>query len=87
MNIFYSREFDTIFEFPRLKNLEMAAFYKINHESILDLFEVNRIDLIDNSVTGVHWYNGSEIAKKFNNQYSELKDIDCTINEVLKRII
>jgi len=85
MNTFYPRETDIFYEFPKVKNLDMATFYKINHENIEDLFYNNKIDIIDDDIFGVHWYNGSDIAKNFNNQYPNVPN--CTINEILKRIL
>ena len=85
MNIFYPREMDILYEFPATKNLDMSTFYKINHLNIEDLFYNNKIDIINDDVFGVHWYNGSDIAKDFNNQYPNTTN--CTINEILKRIL
>lgn len=86
MNIFYPKEVDLFYEFPNTKNIHMDSFYKINHENISDLFNENKINLITDDVIGIHWYNGSSISKSFNNQYPESSNIDCTINEILKKI-
>lgn len=87
MNIFYPNETSLFYEFPMTKNIDMDSFYKINHENLIDLFYNNRIDVITDDVIGVHWYNGSNIAKQYNNEYSQGKRSDCTINEIIKKII
>lgn len=87
MNLFYPKEIDLFYEFPNTKNIQMDSFYKINHENIVDLFNENKIELITDDVIGVHWYNGSSIAKHFNNDYLHGKRNNCTINEIINRII
>lgn len=71
----------------QLSNMSMNVFYPINHMNIEKYFKFISIDDIKNDTVGVHWYNGSKIAKDFNNTYSPStsKTIN-TITKLLKRI-
>ena len=90
LNKIYPTTDEMIKNNPKIKlmNLPLYVFYPINHENLTDLFEKNRKDMITDNTIGVHWYNGSNEAKEFNNSYIYGEStIENTITTILKNII
>ena len=52
-------------------NIGEDVMYSYNHITIDNLFNSKDTSLISDSTIGVHWYNGADVSKKFNNKYSE----------------
>lgn len=67
-----------------VSNLPMDVVYSYDDSKINKLFNSIEDDLITNNTIGIHWYNGSDISKKFNNSYDPK---DENINNVLTNII
>jgi len=66
----------------------MNFFYLFDHLNINKIFESNNVNYIKNNTIGLHWYNGSDVSKKFNNNYDpDKEEINNTITEILKLII
>lgn len=87
LNKFFPTIKDIEFSFPDLNyiNLPMDYLYPFNHLNLKSLFTQDNSKLISENVIGIHWYNGSQIARTFNNQYTPTeKNILNTITEIIK---
>ena len=62
----------------------MDVVYSYDDSKINVLFNTTDDSLITNRTVGIHWYNGSNISKEFNNLYNPK---DSTINNVLTDLI
>jgi len=67
-----------------ISNLPMDVVYSYDDSKINVLFNTTDDSLITNRTVGIHWYNGSNISKEFNNLYNPK---DSTINNVLTDLI
>lgn len=67
-----------------VSNLPMNFIYPYNDSKINMLFNSEDESLITDKTIGIHWYNGSNISKEFNNQYN--KDSEFK-NNVITNII
>jgi len=52
-------------------NMDMNIMYSYDHMNIFTLFESEDISSIKENTIGIHWYNGADVSKNFNNKYSE----------------
>lgn len=70
-----------------LKNIPMDCLYAYRDNEINKLFTETDLSNINEKTIGIHWYNGSNISKSFNNNYNPIeKNIKNTITEILNTI-
>lgn len=65
-------------------NLPMDVVYSYDDSKINMLFNTTDDSLVTNRTIGIHWYNGSNISKEFNNLYNPKNK---NINNVLTNLI
>jgi len=78
-------ETNTILEkYPDLKisNLHMDIIYPYDSTKVNLLFNTLDDSLISSRTVGIHWYNGSDISKEFNNS---LQKRDNVLTELIKK--
>ena len=65
----------------------MDCLYAYRDNEINKLFTETDLSNINDKTIGIHWYNGSNISKYFNNNYNHIeKNITNTITEILNTI-
>lgn len=77
---------DNVYE-PESKilNIPMEIVYPMDHSTIDKIFNSVNLDMIKDDTIGVHWFNGSDISKKFNNDYNpNEKNLNNTITKLIE---
>jgi GT2 family glycosyltransferase len=86
----YPTTSELIKKHPNLKvcNLPMEVVYPYNDSKINQMFNSTDMSLITDRTIGLHWYNGSEISKKFNNTYDpKNKNIDNILTMLIDNVV
>jgi hypothetical protein len=66
----------------------MEVVYPYNDSKINQMFNSTDMSLITDRTIGLHWYNGSEISKKFNNTYDpKNKNIDNILTMLIDNVV
>lgn len=90
LNKLYPTIEDIQLKYPQIniKNLDIDIIYPIKHFNIDNLFNFSTLSAIKEATIGVHWYNGSNEAKIFNNTYiPEEKNITNTLTDLIENYL
>lgn len=76
------------FEYPiKLLNLNVNTLYPVHSSDLQTLFKNTSIDFIKEYTLGIHWYNGSNESKNFNNSYAPESNNMCnSITKILEKL-
>lgn len=69
-------------------NLPTKCIYPYLSHEVSTIFNSKELAQIDNTVIGLHWYNGSHISKNFNNNYMPNENyIDNIITKLIRQMV
>jgi hypothetical protein len=69
----------------KILNIPMEIVYPFEYISLYKLFNDINLDMIKDNTIGVHWFNGSDISKNFNNEYDhKKKNLNNTITKLIE---
>jgi hypothetical protein len=87
LNQLYPKGFDK--NLPnKMKIIDSTCFYPFSDTEIDKIFSGINLKNLSEDTIGIHWYNGSNISKQFNNFYDyKTKNINNTITELINKFI